>query len=87
MVKDAIEMSYKECHVEVTTLVIPNENEEDVEDIAKWLSQIDQTIPYHLSRFFPRYRYSDRESTQSETMHRLRDVAERYLENVFIGNM
>jgi len=87
VVKDTIEMSNKECHVEVTTLVIPNENEEDVEDIAKWLSQIDPTIPYHLSRFFPRYRYSDRESTPSETMYRLRDIAEKYLENVFIGNM
>jgi len=86
-VKDTIKTSNSACHVEVTTLVIPNENEEDVEDIAKWLSEIDTAIPYHLSRFFPRYRYSDRETTPPETMYRLRDIAEKYLKNVFIGNM
>ena len=87
VVKDTIKMSNKACHVEVTTLVIPNENEEDVDNIAKWLSEVDPGIPYHLSRFFPRYRYSDRESTPPETMYRLRDIAKKYLKNVFIGNM
>jgi len=82
-----IETSNKVCHVEVTTLVIPNENEEDVEEIAKWLSTIDPEIPYHLSRFYPRYKYSGKAPTLKETMYRLRDIAQRYLANVFIGNM
>jgi len=86
-VMHTIETSNKVCHVEVTTLVIPNENEEDVEEIAKWLSAIDPEIPYHLSRFYPRYKYSDKTPTQKETMYRLRDIAQRYLSNVFIGNM
>jgi len=82
-----IETSNKVCHVEVTTLVIPNENEVDVEEIAKWLSTIDPEIPYHLSRFYPRYKYSDKAPTPTETMYRLRDTAQRYLTNVFIGNI
>ncbi|MCL2663246.1 MAG: AmmeMemoRadiSam system radical SAM enzyme [Oscillospiraceae bacterium] len=86
VVKNTIEIAAKLCHVEVTTLVIPNENENSVEDIAMWISSIDKTIPYHLSRFFPRYKYSGSEPTPPETMYRLRDIAGKHLENVYIGN-
>jgi len=87
VVKGIVEASYKVCKVEVTTLVLPDENEDDVEEIAKWLKSIDPEIPYHLSRSFPRYKYSGRAPTPPETMFRLRDIAKEYLENVFIGNM
>jgi len=86
-VKLAIELASEACHVEVTTLVIPDENEDEVEEIAKWISSIDPDIPYHLSRFFPRYKFSDRDPTPPETMYRLRDTVMKYLSNVFIGNM
>ena len=86
-VKKTIERAYKACHVEVTTLVLPDENEDDVEDIAKWLSSLDKNIPYHLSRFFPRFKYSDRDPTPSETMYKLKNAAEKYLNYVYIGNM
>ena len=86
-VMNTVKTSRKVCHVEVTTLVVPGENENEVEEIAKWLSTIDPDIPYHLSRFFPRYKYSDRVQTPPETMLRLKTVAQRYLKNVFLGNM
>jgi len=87
VVKNTIMTANQVCHVEVTTLVIPDENEDEVEEIAKWLSEVDPKIPYHLSRFFPRYKYSDRKPTPSETMYRLYDIAKRYLTNVYLGNM
>jgi len=86
-IKNTIEIASKACHVEVTTLVIADENENDIEDIARWLSQLDPNIPYHLSRFFPRYRYADRIATPHDTMYRCESVAKRYLKNVFLGNM
>jgi len=86
-VKTAIEIANESCHVEVTTLILQNENENEVEKIAKWLSGISKDIPYHLSRFFPRYKYSDSEPTPPETMYRLYDVAKKYLKNVFLGNI
>jgi len=86
-VLNTIEVASKVCHVEVTTLVIPNENEDEIEEIAKWLSSIDTNIPYHLSRFFPRYKYSGSEPTPPETMYKLYDIAKRYLKNVFLGNI
>ena len=86
-VRRTIELSNKACHVEVTTLVVPDENEDEIEEIALWLSKIDPKIPYHLSRFFPRYKYASKKATPPETMYRLSDIAKKYLQNVFIGNM
>jgi len=86
-VKRTIATSQKHCHVEVTTLVVPGENEDDIVGIAEWLSSINPDIPLHLSRFFPRYRYSDRLPTPRETILRLRETARQYLSTVYAGNM
>ncbi|MCL2821299.1 MAG: AmmeMemoRadiSam system radical SAM enzyme [Oscillospiraceae bacterium] len=86
-VENTIITASKSCHVEVTTLVIPGENENEVEDIAKWLSTINPQIPYHLSRFFPRYKYSEGNPTPPELMHSLKEKAEKYLQYVHLGNM
>jgi len=86
-VKEAIELAAGRCHVEVTTLVIPGENEADIEPIAKWLSSLDPGIPLHLSRFFPRHKYQDKAPTPRETIIRLGEIAKRHLKNVFAGNM
>ena len=86
-VKGTIAMSAGRCHVEVTTLVVPGENEGDVEELAKWLSSVSPDIPLHLTRFFPRYHYSGKAPTPRETIIKLCGVAEKYLRNVFSGNM
>ena len=86
-VKEFIETAKEFCHIEVTTLIVPGENENEVKDIAKWLSELDKSIPYHLSRFFPRYKYSDDAPTPSDIMYRLYDIAGKYLDNVYLGNM
>jgi len=86
-VKNTVAIANKACHVEVTTLVIPNENENEVEEIARWLSEVNPEIPYHLSRFFPRYRYRDREPTPLETLYKSYELAKKYLKNVFLGNV
>jgi len=86
-VKETIRLAHSRCHVEVTTLVIPGENEDDVESLSEWLASVDPDIPLHLSRFFPRFRYSDRAPTPRETILRLRKIAQNRLTNVFAGNM
>jgi len=86
-VKQSISKSNKYCHVEITTLVIPGENENDIEELAKWIASIDPAIPLHLTRFFPRYEYIDKTPTSSKTIYRSRDVALKYLHTVFTGNM
>jgi len=86
-VKDTIKRASKTCHVEVTTLVIPDENESDVENIVNWLAEIDPHIPLHLSRFFPQNKYAERASTAYETMLTLAALARKQLKYVFLGNM
>jgi pyruvate formate lyase activating enzyme len=88
-VKNTISVASKACHVEVTTLVIPGENdsEEEMEALSSWLGAVDQDIPLHLSRFFPRYKYAGRQPTPRETLLHLRDVAQKHLKYVFLGNI
>lgn len=82
-VMDTITNAAGKTHVEVTTLVISGENEEDVEPIAEWLASVDPAIPLHLTCFHPRYQYADRSPTQRETTKRLAESARKYLMNVF----
>jgi len=88
-VKAAIALSHKCCHVEITTLIIPGENdsEPEIAELAGWLASLDPEIPLHLTRFFPRYKYSDRAPAPREAVYRLCEVAKRYLKHVFAGNM
>lgn len=81
------------CHLEVTTLVIPNMNDTDAEidEAARWLAGLDNgagrsTITYHLTRFFPRWRLTDRPATPVSTVYHLADVARRHLTHVYTGN-
>ena len=87
-VKRNISLAAKHCHVEVTTLLIPGENdgEDEIRAIARWLAELDPDIPLHLSRFFPRYRMTNRPPTSVETVYRLADIARESLRWVYTGN-
>jgi len=99
-VKETIARASAVCHVEVTTLVLPGVgdpdsradpstqgNENDIPEIAKWLASVDPGIPLHLTRFFPKYHYRDRQPTPRETILRLCEAAKKHLKYVFPGNM
>ena len=53
--------------VEVTTLVIPGSNDDDeqLEGIARFIASVSPEIPWHVSRFHPTYRRLDRPATPS----------------------
>ncbi len=87
-VKRNIALAAERCHVEVTTLLIPGENdgEDEIRALAAWLAGVSPDIPLHLSRFFPRYRMTDRPPTPVETVYRLADVARESLKWVYTGN-
>jgi len=88
-VKQTIALSAKSCYVEVTTLIIPGENdsEDEMAALSGWLCGVSPDIPLHLSRFFPRYQYKDKTPTPPETLYRLRDIAQVNLKYVFLGNI
>ncbi|MBH1941911.1 AmmeMemoRadiSam system radical SAM enzyme [Mobilitalea sibirica] len=87
-VKRSIEMAAKNCHVEVTTLVIPdkNDSEEEMEALSRWIAGLHPEIPLHISRFFPRWKMQDKESTPIKTIYHLAKVARKHLKHVYEGN-
>lgn len=87
-VKTAIKTAASLVHLEVTTLIIPKENDSDDEIISltKWLASISKDIPLHLSRFFPQYRMTDRPATDRKRIDKLAELAAREMYHVYLGN-
>ena len=87
-VKTSIAIAAAQCHVEVTTLIIPGENdsEDEMEALSSWLASVRPDIPLHVSRFFPRHRMLEKPPTQVETVRRLAEVARGSLRHVYTGN-
>jgi pyruvate formate lyase activating enzyme len=88
-VKATVESAAARCHVEITTLVVPGEsdNPAEMESLTDWLADISPEIPLHLSRFFPRYRMTDKQPTPLETLNKLSTIAQGRLRHVYIGNV
>ncbi|MCR5196775.1 MAG: AmmeMemoRadiSam system radical SAM enzyme [Pseudobutyrivibrio sp.] len=88
MVMDFIAEAVKHCHVELTTLVIPGENDSDVEmdSLSSWVAALNKDIPLHISRFFPRFHMEDKNPTPVDTIYHLKTVAEKHLTYVYTGN-
>ena len=90
-VKDSIKELY-ESHIwlEITTLLITDENDSDQEinDIAEFISGISNVIPWHVSRFFPQYEFSDHKPTPVATILKAIDAGNRAgLRYVYPGNI
>ena len=88
MVMDFIKEAALHCHVELTTLIIPGENDskEEMKDLSKWIASINREIPLHISRFFPRFQMTDKDATDVGKIYRLKEVAEANLRYVYTGN-
>ncbi|NLX93393.1 MAG: AmmeMemoRadiSam system radical SAM enzyme [Clostridiales bacterium] len=87
-VKNTIHLAAKACHVEVTTLIIPGENDSvaEMDALSSWLASIDSSIPLHISRFFPQWQMKDCAATPVKTVYALAEVARKHLEYVYEGN-
>jgi pyruvate formate lyase activating enzyme len=70
-----------------TTLLVPGYvDEEEVENIAKFVASINEDIPYSLLGFYPHFWFSDMPLTSRQQAERCFNVAKKYLKNVNIGN-
>ena len=93
MVKDFITGAVQSCHVELTTLIIPSENdsEQEMRELSAWIASLEilfnKRIPLHITRFFPAFKLTDKEPTPVNTILRLVEVAKENLEYVFPGNI
>ena len=87
-VKAFITRAAQDCHVELTSLIVPGMNDDpaDMEKEAEWIAQIDPRIPLHITRYFPRYKMHERPTDISVLRH-LKKIAEKRLERVRLGNV
>jgi len=76
--------------IEITTLIIPTHNDSDQElrDIARFIKNIDEKIPWHITAYYPTYRLTDQPRTPVSTLRRARDIGlGEGLRYVYEGNV
>ncbi len=96
MVMAFIREAVSHCHVELTTLIVPGENdtEEEMHALSGWIADLKDVygnmqgkdIPLHVSRFFPRHHMTDRPPTDVRKVYELVGVAGQRLRYVYPGN-
>ena len=96
MTMDFIREAVKRCHVELTTLIVPGENDTEKEmlELSAWIAGLREVyggktgrdIPLHVSRFFPRFRMQDRGATDPGIVYSLVRKAKEHLRYVYPGN-
>jgi len=83
-------MHDKGIWIEITTLLIEGENDsnEELEQMAKFIANVDKNIPWHLSAFHPDYKMLDKNATQIQTLKRAYNMGKKYgLNYVYFGNV
>ena len=78
----------EDCHVELTTLIVPglSDSAEEMEHEAKWIADLDPEIPLHITRYFP-MRHMTAPPTDIGCMKELEETARKYLKYVYLGNI
>lgn len=91
-VKESLKyLKAKGIFLEVTTLIIPglNDGKEELNALARFiLEDLGPETPWHISRFHPTYRLTDRGPTPVETLNTARQIGlDKGLVHVYTGNV
>ncbi len=76
--------------VEVTTLLIPGQNDssDELNGIAAFIAENGKDIPWHISRFHPDYQFKDAPITSSEALNNAKEIGIGHgLKYVYLGNI
>ena len=77
--------------LEITTLIVPglNDNPQELEDLARFIYEdLGPETPWHLSRFYPQYKMTDRKPTEESILYQTRTMGESIgLKYIYIGNV
>jgi pyruvate formate lyase activating enzyme len=90
-VLNAIKLMHQQgMFIEITTLVIPGENDspEELKQLADFIASLSSDIPWHVSRFHPDYKRQDAAYTPSETIFDAAEIGKASgLRYVYAGNL
>jgi pyruvate formate lyase activating enzyme len=76
--------------LEIVTLIIPgfNDSDEELGDIARFLSGLSPSIPWHVTAFHKDYKMQDPDNTTPETLLRAARIGEAAgLQYIYAGNL
>jgi len=77
-------------HIEITNLIIEGKNDsfEQIEKLALWIKEnIGKEIGLHLSRAFPMHKMQDILPTPISTLKKAKEICEKHLDFVYLGNI
>ena len=76
------------CHVELTTLIVSgiNDSLSEMKQIISYIKSIDRSIPWHVSRYYPAWKYNAKPTETSLIKQILEETASQ-LDHVYCGNM
>jgi pyruvate formate lyase activating enzyme len=76
--------------VEVTTLLVPqmNDSDDELSKIAEFIASVSPSIPWHVSRFHPTFRMTDRGPTPVDRIMRALEIGKQAgLKYLYGGNI
>jgi len=87
-VLETIRAASSRCHVELTTLVVTGINDDlgEMREIISWIAALDRNIPWHISRYYPNFKY-DAAPTDVDFMLKVCREAREKLHHVYCGNI
>lgn len=80
----------KRVWIELTTLIIPGENDslKEFKAIANFIKDISPEIPWHISAFYPNYKMTDKLPTPKEKIYKAAAIGKQAgLKFVYPGNI
>ncbi|MCF7924431.1 MAG: AmmeMemoRadiSam system radical SAM enzyme [Candidatus Izimaplasma sp.] len=91
-IRDNLKTIYQAgVHLEITTLVVPgvNDNLEELSKIAEFIvKELDVSVPWHITRFYPAWKMSDVKPTDVDILNKAKAVGlEKGIKNIHIGNV
>ena len=90
-VKETIaRMSEAGIWVELTTLLIPdlNDDEREIHEMTKFIASIDPGIPWHVSRFFPQHQLTDAAITPEDSIYKRLEIGKANgIQYLYAGNI
>jgi len=80
-----------DVHLEVTTLIIPGQNDSpaEINTMTKWAaSNLGPNVPWHFSSYHPTQQWNEAPPTPVETLLQAKEIAEQNgLQHVHLGNV